>query len=296
MQDIDRGRIGHLKSTMAKIEVEQIQTAHEFLKICRGLLYKNEAEYSLLIGLAEINARQNKVTGQFYIVKSDSVLSGACFVSDRNLIISDMTTESVLALADQLYFDKINFPGVVGPVKPTQTFAKTWAGLTEKKHKIGMSQKIYQLQKVITPRPVAGAIAVCDLKHQDLITQWVHEFSLESLPLEANSIERAREFAVNKIPKGEVFIWCDEAGNPVSMNSVGRPTQNGISVSAVYTPKHLRQKGYASALVAGTSQLMLNQGKKFCVLYTDLENPTSNKIYQNIGYKEIATSANYLFE
>ncbi|MES2803240.1 MAG: GNAT family N-acetyltransferase [Bdellovibrionota bacterium] len=281
---------------MANIDVLQIKTAQEFLNLCAELLYKNEVEHSLLLGLSEVSARQNKVGGHFYIVKSDSSISGACFVSDRNLILSKMNSETVLALADQMYFDHVNFPGVVGPVAPAELFAKTWSGVTEKKCKIGMAQKIYQLNRVITPRPVAGSVSVCDVKYQDLITQWVYEFSLESLPHEANSIERAREFAVNKIPKGEVLIWCDESGNPVSMNSVGRPTKHGISVSAVYTPKALRQRGYASALVAGTSQLMLNNGKSFCVLYTDLANPTSNKIYQNIGYEEIATSVHYIFE
>lgn len=281
---------------MPNIEVIQIQSAQEFLNLCGALLYQNEAEYSLMLGLAEANAKQNKAVGHFYILKSDSIINGACYVSDRALIISNLTTESVLALSDQLYFDQIKFPGVVGPVTPAQLFAKTWSALTETKYKVGMAQKIYRLEQVIAPRPVGGSIAVCDIKHQDLITQWVYEFGLESLPHELNSIERAREFTVNKIPKGEVFIWCDESGTPVSMNSVGRPTQHGISVSAVYTPKALRQKGYASALVAGTSQTMLDNGKKFCVLYTDLANPTSNKIYQNIGYQEIATSAHYIFE
>ena len=79
------------------------------------------------------------------------------------------------------------------------------------------------------------------------------------------------------------------------MNLVGRPTKNGISVSGVYTPKDFRKNGYASALVACTSQKMLDAGKTFCVLYTDTANPMSNKIYQQLGYKEIATSKDFIF-
>lgn len=280
---------------MADIEVLQIQTAQDFLNLCGDILYQSEAEFSLMLGLTEACIKQNKAVGKFYITQSDSVLNGAGYVTDRNLIISNLSNESVLALADQLYFDKINFPGLVGPVVPAELFAKTWAGLTEKKYKIGMQQKIYQLEKVIAPKPASGSISVCNESHQDLITQWVYEFSLESLSHEVNTIERAREFAINKIPKGEVYIWTDEKNIAVSMNSVGRSTKHGISISAVYTPKSFRNRGYASALVAGTSQLMLNQGKKFCMLYTDLSNPTSNKIYRDIGYQEIATSANYIF-
>lgn len=64
----------------------------------------------------------------------------------------------------------------------------------------------------------------------------------------------------------------------------------------VYTPPEFRKNGYASFVVAELSQKILNSGKKFCILYTDLANPTSNKIYQNIGYKEVADSKHMIFK
>ena len=51
-------------------------------------------------------------------------------------------------------------------------------------------------------------------------------------------------------------------------------------------PEH-RGRGYASGCVAALSQAMLDRGKRFCALYTDLSNPISNKIYQNVGYRPI---------
>ena len=57
----------------------------------------------------------------------------------------------------------------------------------------------------------------------------------------------------------------------------------------VFTPKEERKKGYARTMVAaGTKELLKKYD--FCVLYTDLMNPTANKIYQEIGYKRIADS------
>lgn len=295
MQKIDRGTMGHLSLVMPNIEVLQIQTASEFLNLSGETLYAREAEYSLMLGLAEMSVKTNKNSGLFYIVSSDSKSISFCLVTDRAAVLSEMPEEALRALADQLFFDQVNFPAAIGPVASVQTFAKTWAGVTEKKFKIGMAQKIYQLNQVIQPRSVQGQLILATSEHEELVTKWIYEFSLESLPHENNSIERAKEFALNKIPKGEVFIWLDETGIPVSMNSVGRPTKHGSSVSGVYTPVMYRRKGFASALVAGTSQHLLDQGKKFCVLYTDLANPTSNKIYQDIGYREIATSVMYIF-
>ncbi|BAY85818.1 GCN5-related N-acetyltransferase [Calothrix parasitica NIES-267] len=63
----------------------------------------------------------------------------------------------------------------------------------------------------------------------------------------------------------------------------------------VYTPPEYRKKGYASACVAGLSQTLLGEGYKFCFLFTDLSNPTSNKIYQKIGYQPVADWNNYSF-
>jgi predicted GNAT family acetyltransferase len=64
----------------------------------------------------------------------------------------------------------------------------------------------------------------------------------------------------------------------------------------VYTPPELRRRGYASALVAALSRRLLDEGRRFCFLYTDLANPTSNHIYREIGYEEVCPATSYRFE
>ena len=87
------------------------------------------------------------------------------------------------------------------------------------------------------------------------------------------------------IERQDLRIWQDE--RPASMAVAQGVTPNGCRVGYVYTPTELRGRGYASALVAELSQSMLDSGLNFCVLYTDLANPTSNGIYQRIGYNAI---------
>jgi hypothetical protein len=79
------------------------------------------------------------------------------------------------------------------------------------------------------------------------------------------------------------------------MAASARPTKNAIAVNTVYTPPENRGNGYASGCVAQLSQRLLDSGYKSCVLFTDLANPTSNKIYQNIGYKPVADFTAYEF-
>ncbi|MGB1286752.1 MAG: GNAT family N-acetyltransferase, partial [Aggregatilineales bacterium] len=64
----------------------------------------------------------------------------------------------------------------------------------------------------------------------------------------------------------------------------------------VYTPPEYRKNGYASAVTAAISQEILNSGRQFCFLFTDMNNPTSNHIYQMIGYEQISTQYLYAFE
>ena len=80
------------------------------------------------------------------------------------------------------------------------------------------------------------------------------------------------------------------------MAATARPTRRGVGVNLVYTPPPLRGKGYASSCVAALSQLQLDSGYQFCVLYTDLANPTSNSIYHKIGYVALCDSDEYVFE
>ena len=71
------------------------------------------------------------------------------------------------------------------------------------------------------------------------------------------------------------------------MAAWSRPTGEGISVNAVYTPRQLRGKGYGTAVVHSLSALLLERGFRFCTLYTDLANPVSNAIYARIGYEPV---------
>jgi hypothetical protein len=47
--------------------------------------------------------------------------------------------------------------------------------------------------------------------------------------------------------------------------------------------------------VAALSQSLLDSGYEFCVLFADLANPTSNHIYQDIGYTPVCDFATYRF-
>jgi predicted GNAT family acetyltransferase len=91
-----------------------------------------------------------------------------------------------------------------------------------------------------------------------------------------------------------IHLWRD-GGQFVSIAAAVGRTPSGIRIGLVYTPPPLRRRGYAGALVAALSQKLLDSGRRFCFLFTDMTNPTSNKIYQQIGYQKICEQRQVLF-
>ena len=91
------------------------------------------------------------------------------------------------------------------------------------------------------------------------------------------------------------MVWEVE-GDIVAMTGRARPTDNGVSINYVYTALDQRGNGYATSLVAHQSKWLLENGYGLCFLYTDLANPTSNRIYERIGYRQVAESAVYLVD
>ena len=93
----------------------------------------------------------------------------------------------------------------------------------------------------------------------------------------------------------DLWLWEHEH-EVVSLAGYRSTSPNGARVGPVYTPPERRGRGYASALVAALSQQQLDEGRAYCVLYTDLGNATSNSIYQNVGYEFIEEVVDVLIE
>jgi hypothetical protein len=124
-------------------------------------------------------------------------------------------------------------------------------------------------------------------KDLDLLTEWRVRFAEATQDTIDRALARTRTH--EKIREGRLYIWYD--GQPVSKAWPSRPTLHGITVTGVYTPPEYRRRGYATSCVASLSRLLLAEGYQYCTLYTDLANPTSNSIYQKIGYRPIRASA-----
>jgi predicted GNAT family acetyltransferase len=164
-----------------------------------------------------------------------------------------------------------------------------------------MRQGIYSLTRVEPPPAAPGSARIATTDDRQLLLRWWIDFGDEVLHEGAPGRERAPQSVDHKLasPTGGFLLWEDGAGT-VSLAGWGSPTPHGIRIGPVYTPPDLRGRGYATALTAELSQGLLDGrlfdgGRNFCFLYTDLANPTSNAIYEPIGYRRVAAASEILF-
>ena len=200
--------------------------------------------------------------------------------------------EAIVTLVEALIVGGYPVPECNGPSASSSLFAKTWTKRTGLEAEMKTALRAYELRRVVFPRNVAGSPRQPEMNELELVARWMHEFSLE-VGEHSDSAE-AQKSAEQVITSGHGLFW-EYQGQPVSMAAAMRQFRHSAAISRVYTPPEHRGHGFASACVAELSQRQLNAGREFCCLYADLANPTSNNIYQKIGYVPVADSLHYSF-
>lgn len=275
------------------MHVEQFTLPHAWYRRVGDYLLRFEAENNLMLGLASTLMNDPSAYNEYYIaavVNEDAVVGAAVMTVPYSLVLAHTEHEDALdVLSEHLYRTYRTLPSVSARKDIAHEFARHWSARSGQGYSVEMSQRIYQLREVVPPANVPGGLRDTTPDDIPLLARWQHAFSVDAgleLTYE-RSVAWAERLFTTKLRR--VWFWEDN-GEPVSMVGSTGPTPNGIRVGPVYTPRPLRGKGYASACTAAVSQLLLDEGRTFCFLYTDLSNPTSNKIYQNIGYAPVCDS------
>ena len=142
------------------------------------------------------------------------------------------------------------------------------------------------------PNPCSGFARTATRDDCQILAELIDGFEGDIQSVGARKQPVASDFEQNY----EDFLLWEDAGVAVSVARRARPVLGGWSISAVYTPPAQRGRGYAGAVVQSISQQLLDEGSKFVVLYTDLSNPTSNKLYYCIGFRKIVDQQCLMWE
>jgi len=280
------------------MKVKYYKNAAEFLKSTEKYLLKDEARYGLILGIVKaLEARPDfygKEKPWFCSITTENTINAVAIRTPPHMVLmayfsGDIDTV-VETLVEAVSKDFESIPGVVGDKEMADLFAGRWCQKFGVKVKDTMAQRIYRLDKVNDVPKAPGRLRAATMKDKDLVLKWFHGFHVD---IGAEARGEPMNDVTLVVEEGSVFLWED--GEPVSMARKTRPTERGMSVGGVYTPPELRGKGYATSCVAELSKNILQSGKVFCMLYTDLANPTSNSIYIKIGYKPVCDSVQCAF-
>jgi uncharacterized protein len=279
------------------MEVEQLSNPAGFLEAAAPLLLEDEARHNLILGLAGTLRDHPDVYPEFqlWLVRDGGEIVGAALrTPPYNLVLARPRRGDTLAiLADALDEE---LPGVVGALPEVELFAEAFSARTGARAELHFAQGVYALMRLRAVPKVPGRRRAATPSDRPLLLEWSNDFAIEALHEEQPDQERLARGIDHRLGAADagIVLWEDE--RPVSLAGFGGPTPHGIRIGPVYTPPALRGRGYASALVAQVSADMLTQGRKFCFLYTDLANPTSNRLYERIGYERVCDSAELKFE
>lgn len=269
------------------MRVQKYTDIEAFSKRVHSWLLKNESEYNLLLGL--IDKIKNGCHGfeepifLASIEQDGQVVGCAWRTPPHKLGITRIPMESIPILVDLIASVYTELPGVLGTETEVVQFAECWSQISGCSWALGMRLRIHVLEKV--KLPVSSSIGKLRLARNEdlsLLTHWIELFAKEIGLPEADPKRKAEVL----IRDAAIFLWEDS--HPLSMVGLPGKTPNGVRVGYVFTPIEFRKNGYATNAVAFLSERILKEGSRFCFLYTDLSNPTSNAIYARIGYMPIS--------
>jgi predicted GNAT family acetyltransferase len=198
--------------------------------------------------------------------------------------LSRMPAHAVTVLADALAAAGRSLPGVNADREAAAAFAEAWRDRTGTVAEVHTRTRLYRLAELTPSRPAPpGSARVADAADRDLVLAWFAAFSREVHSHEGPPRPDAVD---DRLSYGGVTLWVVD-GTPVSLASLTRPVAGMVRVGPVYTPPEQRGRGYAGAATAAVSRAALDDGVAEVLLFTDLANPTSNALYQRLGYRPV---------
>lgn len=231
---------------------------------------------NVFVGVANrIRADVSKELLRLGVFEGGRLVLGALRTPPFRLKLADFGDgdDAAAALAARLSERGVELPGVFGDVRLADRFAQTWCAVTgeriEEAH--GRRQNLYQIEHV-TPPAVDGRMRPAIAAERNLVIEWELGFAEDA---GLGPAERDRAFVTQLVDEGladNTFALWEVDSAPVSTARVRRIAGIGARVSGVYTPPHLRGRGFASALTAALSQKVLDSGK-WCCLFADAAQP-----------------------
>jgi uncharacterized protein len=277
------------------MRVRLTEDALLFLDLAGSLLLEEEARNNLILGVTGtlVEDPDRYAAKRFWVVvdEAERPVAAAMRTPPYNLLLAPARSDAALETLVGAIEDEL--PGVVASHPEVDEFVRLWSRSHPIEPRVLRNQGVYALERVLPLPSAPGSRRAATADDHALVNDWMIAFGEEVLEENDPGRTEARNFVDSRLAgdgTGGFELW-EDGTEVVSLSGWGGPTPNGIRIGPVYTPPELRGRGYATSLVAELTQALLDAGRRFCFLFTDLANPTSNAIYERIGYVRVCESA-----
>ncbi len=271
---------------MAQMSLVLTADADEFRDRAWGFLEQRiDCNVLATVLIAVLRRRHPDVRPLFayWLDASASVTAASLRTPPHPLITSALTWEQAQRLIDGWLAEDPDLPGANGEPQTARALAAAWRARTGGTTSLGRDMAMHTLEQVIDPpHPPAGRLRRAQAADRELLIDWWGAFADEA---KIAGVGRATGVVDARLHDGGLFVW-DHDG-PVSFLSLSPSIAGVVRIGPVYTPPERRRRGYAGMAVAEASRHALGEGARACMLFTDLANPTSNKIYAEVGYHRV---------
>jgi GNAT superfamily N-acetyltransferase len=276
---------------------------HKFYHFAAPFLLKHEVinslPLSILNSLKENIYKYGKEQPLMLSLVEDGIIKLISLMTPPHDLIISYTTDlnNIETLVEELSKRFVYLPGILSFKKAADKFAELWCERNSLESKLLRRERIYKLVEVSKETLGDRHFSVATKSYESTVLEWAREMMTEALS-EVTEEDIVRNITNLKFEfehdTSRIYLLFDDT-EPVSMARKAGKAPHGNAVNLVYTPPKLRRRGYATECVSKLSKLLLEEGNDYCFLFTDLSNPTSNSIYQKIGYHPIIDENHYKF-
>lgn len=273
------------------LHVCQHREASSFLNRAELWLCSNEAEYNILLSVAYLLTGDGGHFRPPYYLATVEDERGVCGCAvcapPDGLYLTPMPRAAVASIAEQLADSHAGIPEVIGPEDVATEFARCWQPQGWRLHS---RMWRYSLDRARPARkPAAGALRRAGPQDIELLDQWAPVYAQE-----VGTKVDVGAFFRRMTERRSLYLWDDDG--PRCEVTVSGLTKNGARISSVYTPAVFRRRGYAESAVAAVCRLVLSDGRRFCVITANVDDPGPNIIYRRLGFERHEAFAQIHFE
>ncbi len=272
---------------MGALRVELMSDVERFAAHVEDFLAGRVERNVLATVLARARARHfdaQRPLFAFCLDEHDQVQAVAMRIPPWPLLASDFDVTTSQLLLERWILEDPAVPGVNAQPGTARAIAAAWARRTGGTSQCTMREAMHLLNEVADPpQPAHGRLRLATGDERELLTDWEQAFVLEA---GTGVIEEAERSVSARLAIGAQHVWED--GKPVCTLALSPAVAGTVRIGPVYTPPEHRCRGYASSAVAAVCRQVLAGGASQCMLFTDLANPTSNRIYASVGFQRFA--------